>query len=397
MNDENNNIEGNAGSPKSNNQDLSRDELDVVYKKLWNEPLSKSGAFEHGPEVRDIFIGQNSANKKIDSQIQRVTPAKIPLLLLGPTGAGKTQVGRNIHYSSDRKSKPFVKVSCGDLSEELLHSELFGHVKGTFTGAFTGAINNRKGLFEAADGGTILLDEIDEISLHMQSKLLRVSEDGIIKPLGSNKQIHVYVRIIAATNADLAELVKQKKFREDLYHRLRGFEITVPPLRDRHNEILPLTRFFIARFVYEQNKSEIKGISDKCKKALFLYDWPGNIRELQRRMETAVALSSGPLILWDEVFWDFDSPPNVVSNADSRKLAILENVYASPTAIDHTERTLELLKRLGQEGESLTPPKLAAKLGRGLRQARRHYNKIISCLGPHPEFDTSITSSTVNQ
>lgn len=391
MSDEKNKRD-NANPSGANNQGFSRDELAIVYKKMWNESLSDSGAFGHGHEVRDIFIDQNSANEEIDRRIQRVTSTKIPLLILGPTGAGKTQVARNIHYSSGRKSKPFVKVSCGNLTEELLHSELFGHVKG----AYTGAIDNRMGLFEAADGGTILLDEIDEISLHMQSKLLRVSEDGIINRLGSNKPIPVDVRIIAATNAALTELVKQKKFREDLYYRLRGFEITVPPLRDRHSEILPLARYFIARFAYEQNKLEIEGMSDKCKQTLFRYDWPGNIRELQRRMETAVALSTKYLIAWNDVFWDLATPPNIITSADSRRLAILEE-YAGPKAIDNTNLTIELLDQLAEEGQPLTSPKLAATLRVGPKQGQRRYYAIKNALASIQWVDTSITSSAVNQ
>lgn len=387
MSYENEKIDGSDRSFKSNNHGPSWDRLCTTYEKMWRQPLSASVALgKNSPDVQDIFVGVSSSLKEICGQIQKIAPTKKTVLVTGESGVGKNVLVKNIHNRSKRNGKPFVEINCGGLPESSLQSELFGHAQW----AFTDAKNKREGLFKTARGGTIFLNEIGEMYLPIQTSLLRVLDDGFIKPLGSDKSSFVDVRVIAATNADLTELVKQKKFREDLYYRLKRFEIILPPLRKRRDDIIPLARFFVTCSALEQNKEqEIEGISPECEKVLQCHDWLGNIRVLKDMMDNAVIFSSGPLISSSDVFKDGELPPHTISSADSRELAIIKNVYASPTAINHTNLTMELLKRLGQEGESLTPKKLAATLGIVRRHGQRLYNKIIDCLGPHPEIPPS--------
>ena len=190
-----------------------------------------------------------------------------------------------------RFDKPFKPINCAGFSETLLESELFGHVKGSFTGATV----DRKGLFEIADKGTLFLDEIGDMPLNMQAKLLRVLEDGVVVPVGSHKQIVVDVRVISATNHDLTELVEQKKFRQDLYFRIKGVSVTIAPLRDRAEDIPELVRFFLAEAA-EETGSSVMGISDAALGVLANFDWPGNIRQLRNCIRTMVVMCEGNLL-----------------------------------------------------------------------------------------------------
>ncbi|HXC62075.1 MAG TPA: sigma 54-interacting transcriptional regulator, partial [Nitrospiria bacterium] len=213
------------------------------------------------------------------------------ILIYGESGTGKELVARAIHQCSTRRHRTFIPVDCGALPETLLESELFGHVKG----AFTGAIQNKKGLFEEAEGGTLFLDEIGDTSTAFQSKLLRALQEGEIRPVGGNQRIKVNVRVVAATNKLLKEAVAKKMFREDLYYRLAVMPIVVPPLRERPDDILPLARYFIQKYAGHSGKGEMH-LSEDAADLLLRLLWRGNIRELENVIERAVLVSPGNLI-----------------------------------------------------------------------------------------------------
>ena len=223
--------------------------------------------------------------------IKITAPTKSTILIQGESGTGKELVARAIHQHSDRANYPFVVVNSGSLPPDLLESHLFGHVKG----AFTGAVSHKPGLFEAADRGTIFFDEISTISLETQAKLLRVMQDKEFMRLGGTKTIKVDVRIIAATNTDLEELIAQKVFRKDLFYRLNVIKIELPPLRKRKEDIPLLVRHFVEKYSRENNK-EIDGVSEDVLEILESYDWPGNVRELENVIERAVVLTKSKII-----------------------------------------------------------------------------------------------------
>jgi two-component system response regulator HydG len=229
--------------------------------------------------------GKNPAMTGIFEVLRRVAPTNISVLIEGQSGTGKELLARAIHYNSLRWDKPFMPINCAGLPETLLESELFGHVKG----AFTGAANDRKGLFEAADKGTLFLDEIGDMAPSSQAKLLRVLEDGIVIPVGSNKQTVVDVRIISATNQNLNSLIETKDFRQDLYFRIKGVNISLPTLRNRAEDIPEFIAYFIKEAVTEVG-SEVTGITDAAQTILLGYDWPGNIRQLRNTIRTMVVM-----------------------------------------------------------------------------------------------------------
>jgi two-component system response regulator HydG len=229
--------------------------------------------------------GTSDTMRGIFQVLKRVAPANIPVLIEGQSGTGKELLARAIHNNSPRRDKPFRPVNCAGLTETLLESELFGHVKG----AFTGAAADRKGLFEIADKGTLFLDEIGDMPLNMQAKLLRVIEDGVVIPVGSHKPIVVDVRLISATNHDLAKLVEEKKFRQDLFFRIKGVSISLPALRERAEDIDDYIEFFIKQSVAETGSS-VEGITDAARAILTNYDWPGNIRQLRNCIRTMVVM-----------------------------------------------------------------------------------------------------------
>jgi two-component system response regulator HydG len=218
--------------------------------------------------------------------LRRVAPTNISVLIQGESGTGKELLARAIHDNSNRWNRRFMPINCAGFTETLLESELFGHIKG----AFTGAAVDRKGLFEIADKGTLFLDEIGDMPLNMQAKLLRVIEDGIVIPVGGNKPVVVDVRIISATNHDLAGLVEQKKFREDLYFRIKGVSITIPSLRQRREDI-PLLADFFLKEAAEETGSKVIGISDAVMNIFTGYEWPGNIRQMRNTIRTMVVMS----------------------------------------------------------------------------------------------------------
>ena len=234
--------------------------------------------------------------RKVMQLVAKVAPATSTVLITGETGTGKDVIARAIHYNSPRHQAPFVVADCASLADSLLESELFGHVRG----AFTGAIKDRKGLAETARGGTLFLDEISTISPHLQGSLLRLIQEREIRPVGSDKPIPVDVRIIGATNRDLQELVRQGTFREDLFYRLSVFAIALPPLRERREEIPLLAHHFMSRFSEEVHKA-VDGIAPQAMALLEAHDWPGNVRELENVIERAVLLTDsgviGPLVI----------------------------------------------------------------------------------------------------
>jgi two-component system response regulator HydG len=235
--------------------------------------------------------GKNVAIKGVFEVLRRVAPTDISVLIEGRSGTGKELLARAIHYNSKRAGKPFRPVNCAGLTETLLESELFGHVKG----AFTGAAADRKGLFEIADKGTLFLDEIGDMPLNMQAKLLRVIEDGVVFPVGSNKPIVVDVRIISATNHDLVALIEQKKFRQDLYFRIKGVGVTLPDLSDRAEDIPDFVGFFLKEAAAETG-SKVTGITQPAMNILTAFSWPGNIRQLRNCIRTMVVMSEADML-----------------------------------------------------------------------------------------------------
>ncbi|MDP6620493.1 MAG: sigma-54 dependent transcriptional regulator, partial [Nitrospinota bacterium] len=233
------------------------------------------------------IIGKSKAMQDVFSLIERVAPSNSTVLIQGKSGTGKELVAKAIHYNSPRRRFPFVPINCSAIAETLLESELFGHVKG----AFTGAIANKKGIFEEAQGGTVFLDEIADTSPGMQVKLLRVLQEHEIRRVGGNDVIKVDVRLIASTNQDLAEAVREGNFREDFYYRLNVIPLSLPPLKDRPEDIPLLARHFLAGFAAEAGR-EVTGISTEAMRVLMHYAWPGNIRELENVIERAVTLGA---------------------------------------------------------------------------------------------------------
>jgi Nif-specific regulatory protein len=236
----------------------------------------------------DNIIGTSPAMMDVFATIGQVAASRATCLLLGETGTGKEMIAKAIHFNSTRRDRPFVRVNCGALSETLLESELFGHVKGSFTGA----VRDKVGRFEAADGGTIFLDEIGTIDTQMQVKLLRVLQEREFERVGDHKTVRVDVRVIAATNLDLEEEVKKGNFREDLYYRLNVVTIYLPPLRNRREDIPLLIDYFLDRYNRENDRN-IHKISRELMNTLLRYPWPGNVRELENAIERAVVLSTG--------------------------------------------------------------------------------------------------------
>jgi DNA-binding NtrC family response regulator len=255
---------------------------------LENEYLKKMLAKE---EEEGLVVGENREMKRIYEIVRKVALQDSNVLLTGESGTGKELVAKLIHRNSERREKQFVHVDCGTLTETLLASELFGHLKG----AFTGALTNKKGLLELANGGTFFFDEIGDVSLEFQSKLLRVIQDKLIRPVGSEKSIHVDVRIICATNKDLERKIREGSFREDLYYRINVIHIHLPPLRKRKEDIPLLANYFLEKYSRLKEK-KVKSISPKAMELLLSYDWPGNIRELENVIERAIVLEEGKLI-----------------------------------------------------------------------------------------------------
>lgn len=280
--------------------------------------------------------------QRVGEQISAVAPTKAPVLLLGETGVGKERAASSVHEQSGRRDEQFLVINCGSIPENLIESELFGHVKGSFTGA-TG---ERTGLFESASGGTLFLDEIGELPLQLQPRLLRVLETGEVRPVGSSKHIRVNVRLVAATHRDLNQMVEVREFREDLFYRLNVFPISIPPLRQRKDEFWPLVGKFIGEFFDGQ-----VAVSNAVNDLFNSYGWPGNIRELRNVLEYASITCIGSIIA------PANLPPNF--GADRTRLP-----YIGPATWQEVDRHM-IIESLARNGHR--KPDVAAELGYSLK------------------------------
>ncbi|MCJ7580028.1 MAG: sigma-54 dependent transcriptional regulator [Candidatus Aminicenantes bacterium] len=274
----------------------------IVHQELIEENISLRRQIDNRYQFEGI-IAKSPSMLKIIELIKTVAPSNATVLITGNTGTGKEVIARAIHQQSPRHGKPFIITSCAALPESLLESELFGHEKGSFTGA----VEKKEGKFEAADKGTFFLDEIGEINANTQVHLLRALEEKKITRVGGNQETSVDVRLIAATNKDLKTLIKQEKFREDLYYRLNVVTIHIPPLRERQEDILPLADFFLRKYS-EENKKTNKIFSPEFISFMLNYSWPGNVRELENIIERSVILSKGNVIALDELPQDLTHP-----------------------------------------------------------------------------------------
>jgi two-component system, NtrC family, response regulator HydG len=270
---------------------INPDELLITVNETLAEDPKPKTSFSFQTQSQEYIVGKSDASLKLEEYLNLVAPTDLSVIVLGETGTGKEFISKRIHSLSKRKSGPFVAVDCGALSKELAGSELFGHVKG----AFTGASENRKGHFETAHGGTILLDEIGNLSYEVQIKLLRALQERTIRKTGSNQEIPIDVRVIAATNDDLLYHVKQGGFREDLYHRLNEFSITALPLRERGEDLMFFAHYFLNQSNIKLGKN-IKNFSPEVELLFKKYSWPGNLRELKNIIRRSVLLSQTELI-----------------------------------------------------------------------------------------------------
>jgi transcriptional regulator with PAS, ATPase and Fis domain len=309
------------------------------------------------------IIGNSPAMQKVFSRMKRIVATESTVLILGESGTGKELVAKAIHFNGLRKEKPFIAVNCAAIPETLLESELFGHVKG----AFTGAIRDKIGKFEAANFGTIFLDEIGTMPMHLQTKLLRVLQEQEVEKIGSTKPVKLDVRVVSATNINLEEEVKKGNFREDLFYRLNVIPIVIPPLRERMEDILPLSKHFIEKFCFEM-KRPVMTLSKEALEMLELYHWPGNVRELENVVERIVALTDGQNITLQDI------PTNIRDQVMTRvtergvdltrtineiekqmiteALALSKGVKAQAAAMLKLNRTtlVEKMRRLGIDG-----------------------------------------------
>jgi len=305
-----------------------QDLLEAIQQAIGRDTIARHGRENDVQEGFNAIVGTSAALKTVLNEVKVVAPTDSTVLLLGETGTGKELIARAILNLSSRANRPFVKLNCAAIPSGLLESELFGHEKG----AFTGAIARKIGRFELAHGGTLFLDEVGDISLELQSKLLRVLQEQEFERLGSTRTIRADVRVVAATNRDLAQMVAEKQFREDLYFRLNVFPIQIPPLRDRVEDIPPLVRHYVDTYAQRTNK-QIETIPEEAMAELCRYSWPGNVRELQNFIERAVILTSGK-VLW-------------MQTSDLELYAPIAS--ATPEALEDVERQhiLQMLRQTG--------------------------------------------------
>ncbi|MGC9454624.1 MAG: sigma-54-dependent transcriptional regulator [Phycisphaerae bacterium] len=332
---------------------LQRGAFDYIEKPLDIEELRTvvSRAVEHTAHRRvirelkqrldekfgfDNIIGRSREMLHVLDVVRRVAPTDLAVLLLGESGTGKELLANAIHQNSPRADARFVAINCAGLSETLLEDELFGHVKG----AYTGATSDRAGRFEHADGGTLFLDEIGDMSLAMQAKLLRVLENGEVVRVGSNDSVQVDVRVVSATNCDLAEKVENKDFREDLYFRIKGATIEIPPLRKRREDIPLLIDSFI-REANENHGTNIKGISPDARQVMMAYPWPGNVRQLRNTVENMVVLAAGDTLTVDDLPPEIHHRPGDAAGSQLGSLAGISLEEAEKELIRNTLKMTE--------------------------------------------------------
>lgn len=293
-----------------------------VENRVLKKELKKEFNFQN-------LVGNSETMHRIYDLIQRVSQSPTNVLITGESGTGKEMVAKAIHYNGPLKDRPFVTVNCGAIPENLMESEMFGHKKGSFTGA----IADKIGLFEVANGGSLFLDEVGELPLSIQVKLLRAIQERVIRKVGATDDQRVDVRIIAATNRDLEEMVKQGSFREDLYYRLNVINLKTPPLRDRREDVPTLAQHFLRKYADRLGRP-VQAISDEAMEVLKKYDYPGNVRELENIIERTVALEAGATILPESL-------PPFVQTPSGRKMA-------SAHEIEITDEGIELEKIIGQ-------------------------------------------------
>lgn len=301
--------------------------------ELYNENQKLKRELSEKNKVNDI-VGNSSRMQDVYDMVHRVVNSNATVLLRGESGTGKTLVAKALHYNGRRKDSPFVVVNCSAMPETLLESELFGHEKGSFTGA----TERKIGKFEQAEGGTLFLDEIGEISTAVQVKLLHIVQERNFHRLGSSKQIDCDVRLVAATNRNLEEAVAENQFREDLYYRLNVFPIYMPPLRERRTDILLIAEFFLAKFAKENGK-DIRRISTSAIDMLVQYHWPGNVRELQNCMERAV------IICDDDTIKGIDLPPTLQTSDTGKGKQLLNTSLTDTVENFEKEIIIEGLKK----------------------------------------------------
>ena len=306
---------------------IIKNALEKINLKIENILLKKE--LQEGYQFGNV-IGISNGMREIYDLILRISPTKANILIEGESGTGKELVAKSIHNNSPRKNKPIITVNCGAMPENLLESELFGHVKG----AFTGATSSKPGLFELADGGSIFLDEIGEMPLQLQVKILRVIQEKEFRRVGAVKDNTSDVRIIAATNRDLEEAVKEGQFREDLYYRLNVIKVTLPPLRERKEDIPSLANHFLSKYNEELGRS-IKRIASETMKILTNYEYPGNVRELENIIERAVALERTEVIL----------PESLPDNVKDKKASISNGEIEIPDEGINLEEVIDNMEK----------------------------------------------------
>jgi DNA-binding NtrC family response regulator len=329
---------------------LQNRELVLQHRELERE-IEGRKSFEH-------IIGKSPSIVKVFDVVKRVAPTKASVLITGESGVGKELIANALHNLSPRKDSPFIKVHCAALAETLLESELFGHEKGSFTGA----VSRKRGRFELAHGGTIFLDEIGEINQAVQIKILRVLQEKKFERVGGEETLEVDVRVITATNRDLEKEIAEGRFREDLFYRLNVVCIDVPPLRERKDDLPLLISAFIKEFA-EENGKKIDGVEAKARSALFAYDWPGNIRQLRNCIESAVVMTSGTVITIDDLppsIRSMDEIPSIripvgVTMAEAEKQVILQTLSQQNGNKSRTAEVLDigrktLHRKLGEYG-----------------------------------------------
>lgn len=277
------------------------------------------------PPPSDFLEGESDAAKQLYNYVRLVSPTNMSVLINGASGTGKEYVAHRIHQLSKRADRPFVAIDCGSIPKELAASEFFGHVKG----AFTGALTDKTGAFAEANGGTIFLDEIGNLSYEVQIQLLRALQERKIRPVGSNKEISVDVRLVSATNENLEQAIEKGTFREDLYHRINEFTLRMPQLKDRREDILLFAKFFLDQANREMDK-QLAGFDDKASRALLEYPWPGNLRQMKNMVRRATLLAQGKFITVDELSELKGSAPATIGiplrNEEAEKQQIIETL-----------------------------------------------------------------------
>ncbi len=325
------------------------DELHLVIQKALEHRGLVREVNRLREEVKDKFsfegiVYTGPALARVLDLVRKVAATEATVLIQGESGTGKELIARAIHEKSPRRAGSFVAINCGALPEGLLESELFGHVRGSFTGAE----RNKRGLFEEAGGGTLFLDEISETTPALQVKLLRALQEGEIRRVGDNHPIKVSVRIVAATNKDLAKLSREGKFREDLYYRLKVFPVSLPPLRERVDDILPLSEHFLRKAAKKIGRAPLR-LSPQAAAALKAYSWPGNVRELEHAMERIMILASGPTIASEDLPPEIQLPPEEEAPAPPQgsTLEELEREHILKVLRDCGNKQADAAKKLG--------------------------------------------------